>query len=122
MMPDGQKCATIAFMMTWGSSTYVLLPLFVGTGILILILFLRWGFSAKKSSLIERPTKASFKDDYGVLVPINNPANYAEGEKLRQELISHGIKATLAFTFEGPQIMVWPKDETKARELIRKLV
>ena len=109
----------MAVMMTWGSTTYVTLPLIVGLGLLILVLFLRWGFSPKKTSLIERPTKASFKDDYGVLVAIGNPANYAEGEKLRQELIANNIKATLAFTLEGPQLMVWPKDETKARNLIR---
>jgi hypothetical protein len=48
-----------------------------------------------------------------------DPANYAEGEKLRQELIANNIKATLAFTLEGPQLMVWPNDEAKARNLIR---
>jgi hypothetical protein len=109
----------MAVMMTWGSTTYLTLPLLVGFGLLVLILFLRWAYSPKKTSLIERPTKASFKDDYGVLVPIGNPANYAEGEKLRQELIANNIKATLAFTLEGPQLMVWPQDETKARNLIR---
>ena len=109
----------MALMMTWGSATYLMLPLIVGFGLMILILFLRWAYSPKKTSLIERPTKASFKDDYGVLVPIGNPPNYAEGEKLRQELIANNIKATLAFTLEGPQFMVWPKDETRARNLIR---
>jgi len=83
----------MAVMMTWGSTTYLTLPLLVGFGLLVLILFLRWAYSPKKTSLI--------------------------GEKLRQELIANNIKATLAFTLEGPQLMVWPKDETKARNLIR---
>ncbi|MFM7980103.1 MAG: hypothetical protein ACKPKO_12380, partial [Candidatus Fonsibacter sp.] len=82
----------------------------------------KWAYSPKKSSLIERPTKASFKDDYGMLVPITNPENYADGEKLRQKLLANNIKATLAFTLEGPQIMVWPKDEKIAKELLKKLV
>ena len=34
-------------------------------------------------------------------------------------LIANNIKATLAFTLEGPQLMVWPNDEAKARNLIR---
>ncbi len=109
-------------MMTWGSTTYLLVPLLVGIGILIFVAILKWAYSPKKSSLIERPTKASFKDDYGMLVPIANPENYADGEKLRQKLLANNIKATLAFTLEGPQIMVWPKDEKIAKELLKKLV
>ena len=109
----------MAVMMTWGSTTYLLVPILVGSGLFVLILFLRWAYSPKKTSLIQRPSKASFKDDYGVLVPIANPSKYAIGEQLRLELLSKNIKATLAFTLEGPQLMVWPKDETEARKLIR---
>jgi hypothetical protein len=106
-------------MMTWGSTTYLVVPLVVGLGLLILILFLRWAYSPKKTSLIQRPTSAGNKDDYGMLVPIGNPANYVEGEKLRQELLDNKIKATLAFTLDGPKLMVWPIDESKARNLLR---
>lgn len=83
-----------------------------------MILILRWAHSSKKVSLIARPTKPADPNDYGMLVPIAFPDNYAAGEILRIKLQEANIKATLTFTIDGPRILVWPKDENIARQIL----
>jgi hypothetical protein len=48
-------------------------------------------------------------------VHIATPPTYVEGEIIRRQLEDAGIRATLAQTLEGPRVMVWPGDETRAR-------
>lgn len=105
-------------MHSWGSLSFLFGPVLAFLGIGAMILILRWAHSNKKVSLIERPTKPSDPSDYGILVPIAFPDNYAKGEILRRQLQDAGIKATLTFTVDGPRILVWPKDEKIARQIL----
>ena len=88
---------------------------FAGLGVLIVLL--RWAFK-RGVSVVAAPGKPGPADEYGLLVPIANPNTYVEGEMLRRKLVDHGIKANLAQTLDGPRVMVFPGDESRARELI----
>ena len=93
-------------------------PLLAVAGVGLLILILRWAYKPG-GSLVQRPVKPSSSDNYGMLVPIAHPTNYADGERLRQILVDANIRATLAFTVEGPRVMVWPADESIARATLK---
>lgn len=105
-------------MSSWGSLSFLYGPLLAVMGLGSMILILRWAHSSKKVSLIARPTKPADPNDYGILVPIAFPDNYAAGEILRIKLQEANIKATLTFTIDGPRILVWPKDENIARQIL----
>jgi hypothetical protein len=105
-------------MNSWGSLSFLFGPLVAFLGLGVMILILRWAYSNKKVSLIQRPVKPSDPSDYGILVPIAYPNNYAEGEILKRKLHQASIKATLTFTIDGPRILVWPKDEKIARQIL----
>lgn len=107
-------------MTSWGSLSFVFGPLLAFLGIGLMVMILRWAHSKKKVSLIERPTKPADPNDYGMLVPIAFPDNYAAGEILRSKLQASNIKATLTFTIDGPRILVWPEDENIARQILAK--
>ena len=48
--------------------------------VLIIILLLKWTFSRGKS-LVENPKRVGSEHDYGLLVPISQPASHIEGEE-----------------------------------------
>jgi len=100
------------------SFSYVMGPLLAAAGVGILVLILRWAFSSG-GSLVQRPVRPSTTDDYGMLVAVASPSNYADGERLRRTLTDANIRATLAFTIEGPRLMVWPEDENIARATLK---
>ena len=90
---------------------------FLGLGVMILIL--RWAFS-RGGSVVAKPPRMGNPDQYGLLVPVASPGNYIDGEMLRQALEQSGIRANLAQTNEGPRVMVFPRDEQKAREILSR--
>jgi len=101
----------------WGSFSYAFGPVLAIIGVGVLILVLRWAHRPG-GSLVERPVQPSTDDDYGMLVAIAQPPNYADGERLRRTLVDSNIRATLAFTVDGPRLMVWPEDEAIARAVL----
>lgn len=103
---------------TWGSFSYAFGPLLAVAGVGLLVLILRWAYKPG-GSLVQRPVRPSSVDNYGMLVPVAHPVNYAEGEMLRASLEQANIRATLAFTVEGPRVMVWPEDEAIARATLK---
>ena len=80
---------------------------------------LRWAF-ARGGSLVERTPRRGGPDQYGLLVPVAAPADHATGEIMRRTLESNGIRATLTTTADGPRVMVFPGDESKARTLLER--
>lgn len=90
---------------------------FIGVGVLVLLV--RWAFT-RGSSVVAAPGKPGTSDEYGLLVPVATPSSYVEGEILRRSLEDAGIKANLATTLDGPRILVWPADEVRARDYLRK--
>lgn len=104
--------------MTWGSFSYAFGPVLGVIGVGVLVLILRWAYKPG-ASLVEKPVRPSSTDNYGMLVPVAHPVNYADGEVLRRTLEDANIKATLAFTVEGPRVMVFPRDEAIARATLK---
>ena len=106
-------------MPSWGSFSYAFGPLVAAGLIGLFVVILRWAFSRGSSVVAPAPTPGSV-DQYGLLVPVASPGSYIEGEVLRRTLEDAGVKATLTQTLDGPRVMVWPKDEERARELLAR--
>ncbi|CAB5241061.1 unannotated protein [freshwater metagenome] len=105
--------------MLGGINTALFLTSFGGFAILgALILFLRWTFSTNRKYVV-LPDRAGRKDDYGLLRPLPTPRNFIEAEMVRQELLANNIRATLADTLDGPQIMVFEKDVAIAQAILK---
>ena len=105
---------------SWGSYSYVYGPLVALCVIGLMMLVLRWAFGGSKSSVVERPARRGREDQYGLLHPVASPETYIEAEICRQHLESAGIRATVALTNDGPRVMVWPEDRSRAEALLRK--
>jgi len=87
-------------------------------GLSILILVLKWGFSSN-GRFIVTPIRAGKKDQYGLLKPLQTPANYIEAQMALQKLIDSNIEATLTQTLDGPQLMVFEKDLRAATAILK---
>ncbi|MDA2987654.1 MAG: hypothetical protein O2815_01110 [Actinomycetota bacterium] len=101
-----------------GSFSYLFGPVVAFIAMGVMVLLLRWAFSSKKTSVVAAAAKPGTADQYGMLVPIATPTNYVEGEILRRRLEDAGIRANLASTLDGPRVMVWPADESRARSVL----
>lgn len=86
----------------------------------VLTVLLRWAFSGNRTSLVERRAQTGRPEDYGLLTPIASPGSYVEGEVLRQRLVAASIRASLVSTSDGPRLMVFPEDESRARTLLAR--
>lgn len=53
-----------------------------------------------------------------MLVEVTKPISLIDGEMLKQQLLDAGIRATLALTVDGVQLMVWPRDLAKAKRAL----
>lgn len=106
-------------MPTLDSYSYVFGPLTAFLAVGVLTLLLRWAFG-RGGSLVERRPAPGGEREYGLLVPVAAPPTYIEGEVLRRELESAGLRATLTQTAEGPRVMVWPGDEPTARRVLAR--
>ena len=105
-------CSTIRGVGT--SLSYAVGPLMAFGGLGLLILLLRCTFR-RGVSVVAAPPRQGSTDDYGMLIPVATPPSYVEGEIWRRELEDAGIRATLAQTLDGPRVMVWPADASRAR-------
>ena len=103
-------------MLISNSFSYAFGPIVALVGIGAMVLVLRWAYS-RGSSVVAAPGKLA---EGSVLVCVASATNYAEGEMIRRALEDRGIKANLAQTTDGPQIMVWPKDASRARDALRQ--
>ena len=101
------------------SYSYAIGPVLAFAGLGLLILLLRWAFS-RGHSVVAAPPKRGKADEYGLLVAVAQPGTYVEGELVRRQLEDAGIRATLAQTLDGPQVMVWPADQDRARRQLSR--
>ena len=104
-------------MPSWGSFSYAFGPIVALVLVGVFVVILRWAFR-RGSSVVAAPARPGSADEYGLLVAISVPPTYVEGEINRRRLEDAGIRATLATTIDGPRIMVWPEDESRARALL----
>jgi hypothetical protein len=102
-----------------GSYSYIFGPMVALGGLGILVMMLRWAFR-RGVSVVAAPPRAGAASDYGLLVPVAEPGTYVEGEMLRRTLEEAGIRANLAQTLDGPRVMVWPADESRARDVLAR--
>ena len=107
-------------MTSGGSLSYLFGPLTAFAVVGVLVLLLRWAFSGRRTSLVERRPSSGRGGDYGLLVPVASPATFVEGEMIRRKLEDAGLKATLVSTDEGPKVMVFPDSERVARALLAR--
>ncbi|MFM7499773.1 MAG: hypothetical protein ACKO3U_03495 [Actinomycetota bacterium] len=87
--------------------------------LLILIPLLKWTFSRGKSH-VARPAKSGNSDEYGLLVPVSQPANFIEGEMERKKLIDSNIKANLVQAKDGIALLVFPEELSAAKAVLRQ--
>ncbi len=102
----------------WGSFSYAFGPVLALLAVGVLTLLLRWTFS-HGHSLVERRPAVGTPTEYGLLVPVAEPATFVEAELLRRRLSDAGLRATLAPTTEGPRVLVFPEDVKAARLVLR---
>ena len=105
-------------MLAGGQVSFLLTPLLAFLGLGVLVLILRWAFS-RGHSVVAAPARPGSPDEYGLLIPISAPATFIDGEISRRRLEEAGIRANLATTQEGPRLLVFPRDEERARALLK---
>ena len=94
-------------------------PVAGGFGVVaVLALILRWAFSGRRTSLVERKPATGSSKDYGLLVAVSSPGSVVEAELQRLRLEDSGIRATLVTTTDGPKVMVFPEHEKIARAVL----
>ncbi len=98
----------------WGSYSFLFGPLVALLLVAFLALLLRWTFGRGRS-LVEKPSRPGAETEYGLLVPVAQPATFVEAEIARRRLGEVGIRATLAPTTDGPRVMVFERDAASAR-------
>ena len=86
----------------------------------LLVLLLRWAFSGRSRSLVERRTVQGAETDYGLMVSIAAPGTFVDGEMSRLRLTDAGIRASLVTTTDGPRLMVFADDEAEARRVLAR--
>ncbi len=84
----------------------------------LLALILRWAYSGRSTSLVERKAGRGGAEEYGLMVAVAAPMTFIEGEVDRQRLQAGGIRARLVTTTDGPRLMVLEEDESRARALL----
>lgn len=101
------------------SFSYAFGPIVALIGVGAMVLVLRWAY-ARGTSLVAAPPKSGSPDEYGLLVCVDSPSDYIQGEITRRKLEDSGIRANLAQTLDGPKIMVWPNDVDQAKRVLRE--
>jgi hypothetical protein len=77
----------------------------------LVVLICRWVFAEPA-----RPVgPAAQRGDYGLLVPVATARSAADAERLREVLLSAGIRCTLG---DGGQVLVFRADAGRAGELV----
>jgi hypothetical protein len=99
-----------------GNAAYVLGPLVVAALLGTLLLIVRWAF-ARGSSLV-----TPSKPEYGLLVSVATTRTAAELKPVRTALTSAGIRFTMTVDGDRRQIMVWPDDADRARDVVRRVI
>ena len=99
-----------------GYATEQMLVVAVVLGLLVLVL--RWAYSERKDSLLSRRPRTGAEHEYGLMVPLAAPKDAAEGEQIGALLRGAGIRSRVVHTSDGLRVMVWPEDQTRARDLL----
>ncbi len=115
-------------MGTASSYSFAFGPLVAMVVVGVLALVLRWVAPGRPS----RPKPAKVKapatvpaaptqrrEEYGLLMPAATLPDDDAAERARRQLDAHGIRATVAQTAAGPQVMVFLEDLPRAQAVLR---
>jgi hypothetical protein len=93
-------------------------PLMAFAALGVILLLCRWVFAAPKPSP-RTPETATGTGDYGLLVPIATVRTLEDAQLLRSVLDEAGIRCTVApSSAVGADVLVFPSDASRARELV----
>lgn len=101
-----------------GSFSYAFGPVVALLVVGVLVLVLRWAFGSSRVSVVAAAPRVGSADEYGLLVPVAAPGSFVAAEIARARLEDSGVRANVAATLDGPRVLVWPRDEQRARELL----
>lgn len=116
--PDGAGPRNNGGVPSWGSFSYAFGPVVAVVVLVLLVLILRWAFSRGQSVVASAPRPGS-PAEYGMLVPVAEPADRAEADRLSSTLRQAGIRCSVASTTHGLRVMVWPQDAARAAGVLR---
>lgn len=104
-------------MPSWGSFSYAFGPVVAIAMLVVLAVILRWAFS-RGGSVVAAPARSGSPLDYGLLVPIAEPASRGEAAQMLVRLRQAGIHSGVADTTDGLRVMVWPDDAVRAESVL----
>ncbi|MBC3843996.1 hypothetical protein GXW82_38710 [Streptacidiphilus sp. 4-A2] len=93
----------------------LLLPFMIVAAIVLLY---RWAAARGHSVVSHRPQPGT-PDEYGLLVPVAEPADDTETLRITALLDAAGVRSTVVATTRGVRIMVWGDQAEQARSLLR---
>lgn len=107
--------------MDLGNYSTILSPLVALAAVGVIVLLCRWVFSTshRDQRAAQREVRAAARpDDYGLLVPVSASRTREDAEALREVLVRHGIRGTVAASGEGAAVLVFRADADRARSLV----
>lgn len=105
-------------MPSWGSYSYAFGPVVAVVVLAVLVIVLRWAFQ-RGQSVVAAPAPPGDPLDYGLLVPVADPASRAEATEMVASLQRAGIAGSVIGTTDGLRVMVWPADALRAERVLR---
>lgn len=105
--------------MGWQGTSYVWAPLIAFMVIAGLVLILRWS-GRPGASVLPKPPRRGPPDDYGTLVAVAAPASESEASAMVDRLSAAGVQSTRARTMAGYRVYVWPRDESRATDVLAR--
>src|SRR4051812_10962908 len=120
--PDrSRRCDTEGVpLLSDASYHYAVGPVIAFVVVGILIGLCRWIFGPSRSRRV-RTERPAGPRDYGLLVPVAIVADEADADLLREVVVEHGIRCTVA-PAEGPTgyaVLVFRDDVQRAKSLVR---
>lgn len=106
-------------MASWGSWSFLFGPLVALAALVVIVVLLRWTFRRGRS-LVARPGTAGPQHSYGSLVAVAEPPDQAAATAIGLQLAAGGLRCTPTHTTDGWRVLVFPRDEQRARDLLKK--
>lgn len=104
-------------MPSWGSYSFLFGPLLALAVIGVLLWFAR-RTTGGAASLIERTSPVAAAEEYGLMIPVAEPADRRAAEDVVARLSGAEVRARTVATADGWRVMVWAEDVARARSLL----
>ncbi len=104
-------------MGSWGSYSFLYGPILAVLALGGLALVARWA-SQKGTSLIANPATPGTEEEYGLMIPVASPRTASAARDVAGRLTAAGVRCREVQTTEGPRVMVWADDVSRARAVL----